>query len=153
MTTSGKLGVVWETSDPAKEYVVEYRLKGTGEWLATSALTGNYGILNASFNVGDVVEARIKALASSVKDESQWSDVVEYTIAAPVAEYTVRVVENKVGSNTVDRIERRFLRLVGDRLERRFRSINLVQDGYEADLLAHLHERGRLPTDRLRRLS
>ena len=101
MTTSGKLGVVWETSDPAKEYVVEYRLKGTGEWLATSALTGNYGILNASFNVGDVVEARIKALASSVKDESQWSDVVEYTIAAPVAEYTVRVVENKVGSNTV----------------------------------------------------
>ncbi|MGN0911331.1 MAG: hypothetical protein ACI4NV_07965, partial [Thermoguttaceae bacterium] len=39
--------------------------------------------------------------ASSVKTESEWSDVVEYTIAAPIAEYSVSVVENKIGSNTV----------------------------------------------------
>ncbi len=73
--------VEWSTDDLAKEYVVEYRVKGDSEWTSTGALTGTFGyIAGSNFSNGDVVEVRISALASSVKNGSEWSDVSEYAI-------------------------------------------------------------------------
>ncbi|MDO5308288.1 MAG: choice-of-anchor Q domain-containing protein [Planctomycetia bacterium] len=82
--TDGSIVVTWETDDPAKEYVVQYRVKGATNWESTSALTGDFGsLVNANFKTGDVIEARIKALTSSTKNESGWSDIVSYEIVAP----------------------------------------------------------------------
>ena len=89
--------VEWATDDPAKEYVVEYRVKGTEEWTATSAFTGLSGALaESTFATGDVVEVRIKALTSSVKNESEWSDVAEYTIAEAPASFNVDTTETEL---------------------------------------------------------
>ena len=99
LSTDGAVVVAWSTDDPAKEYVVEYRVKGATQWRSTSALTGDFGRLEgASFNVGDVVEARIKAVASSVKNESGWSEIVEYAIEAPTPSYNTNVTERSVGT-------------------------------------------------------
>ena len=97
--------VAWTTDDPAKEYVVEYRVKGTSKWQSTGSLTGTFGTLvDANFKVGDVVQARIKALTSSTKNESAWSSVVEYEIAAPTPSYNVSINENALGSYHVANI-------------------------------------------------
>ncbi len=99
VSTTGDLVVAWETDDPAKEYVVEYRVQGETEWNVTGALTGTYGELTgANFNVGDVVEARIKALSSSTKNESEWSEIVEHEIVAPVPSYNVSYTESTFGN-------------------------------------------------------
>ena len=91
--------VEWTTDDPAKEYVVEYRVKGASAWTDTGALTGVYGLINeAEFKTGDVVEVRIKALASSVKNESEWSEIAEYTIAEAPASFNVEVNGTNVGT-------------------------------------------------------
>lgn len=95
---NSNLVVEWTTTDPAKEYVVEYRVKGDANWTATAALTGTFGLINeAGWQTGDVVEVRIKALASSAKNESAWSDVAEYTIAEAPASFNVE--ENGVSMN------------------------------------------------------
>ncbi|MBR0225099.1 MAG: hypothetical protein IJL92_03470 [Thermoguttaceae bacterium] len=99
VSTSGDLVVAWSTDDPAKEYVVEYRVKGASSWSRTSALTGEFGAIeNAKFNIGDVVQARIKAATSSTKNESKWSEIVEYEIAAPTPSYNVTINENAIGA-------------------------------------------------------
>ncbi len=86
----GNVVVEWKTVDPAKEYVVEYRLKGSSKWNDTGALTDVHGLIrDASFETGDVVEVRIKALASSVKNESEWSGVAEHEIKAAPKSFNV----------------------------------------------------------------
>ena len=105
VASSGDMVVAWTTDDPAKEYVVEYRVKGTSKWQSTGSLTGTFGTLvDANFKVGDVVQARIKALTSSTKNESEWSSVVEYEIAAPTPSYNVSINENALGSYHVANI-------------------------------------------------
>ncbi|MBQ4204355.1 MAG: cadherin repeat domain-containing protein, partial [Thermoguttaceae bacterium] len=100
VASDGQVVVAWSVDDPAKEYVVQYRVKGAQEWKQTSALTGDFGkLVDAEFQPGDVVEARIKALASSVKNESDWSDVVEYEVAAPDPAYSVDFNERAVGES------------------------------------------------------
>ncbi len=50
----------------------------------------------STFATGDVVEVRIKALTSSVKNESEWSDVAEYTIAEAPASFNVDTTETEL---------------------------------------------------------
>ena len=81
---SGSVSVVveWTTADPAPEYVVEYRAKGSDGWTAVTAAGGTSVLIAKSvFNAGDSFEIRIKASASSVKNESEWSETVEYLLS------------------------------------------------------------------------
>ena len=87
--------VEWRTDDPAKEFAVEYRQKGTSRWTSSSALTSGSdfsgsGVLeDASFEPGTVLELRIRALASSNKNESEWSEIVERTVEAKPEPFNV----------------------------------------------------------------
>ena len=79
------LEVFWATDDPAKEYVVSYRV-GDGDWVETNALTGEHGTLEGDFNVGDVVQVRIRAVGGVDKNGSDWSEVETYVVTeAPKA--------------------------------------------------------------------
>lgn len=81
---SGSVSVVveWTTADPAPEYVVEYRAKGSDGWTAVTAAGGTSVLIaKSAFNAGDAFEIRVKASASSVKNESEWSETVEYLLS------------------------------------------------------------------------
>ena len=81
---SGSVSVVveWTIADPAPEYVVEYRAKGSDGWTAVTAAGGTSVLIaKPAFNAGDAFEIRVKASASSVKKESEWSETVEYLLS------------------------------------------------------------------------
>ena len=97
--SEGDVVVAWQTADPAKEYIVEYRVKGASQWQSTSALTGDFGKLSgANFKPGDQVEARIKAATSSSKNESEWSAIESATLDAPQPSYNTSVSSREVGA-------------------------------------------------------
>ncbi|MBP3558117.1 MAG: hypothetical protein J6K20_10525 [Thermoguttaceae bacterium] len=82
------LEVFWATGDPAKEYVVSYRV-GDGAWVETNALTGEHGTIEGDFNVGDVVQVRIRAVGGVDKNGSDWSEVETYVVAEPPKAFEV----------------------------------------------------------------
>ncbi|MBR4977198.1 MAG: hypothetical protein IKY61_09080, partial [Thermoguttaceae bacterium] len=82
------LEVFWTTGDPAKEYVVSYRV-GDGAWVETNALTSEHGTIEGDFNVGDVVQVRIRAVGSVDKNGSDWSAVETYVVAEPPKAFNV----------------------------------------------------------------
>ncbi|MBQ2789072.1 MAG: hypothetical protein IJE97_05490, partial [Thermoguttaceae bacterium] len=82
------LEVVWTTADPAKEYVVSYRV-GSGDWVETNALTGEFGRIEGDFNVGDVVQVRIRAVGGVDKNASEWSEAETYVVAEPPKAFNV----------------------------------------------------------------
>ena len=82
------LEVFWATGDPAKEYVVSYRV-GDGAWIETNALTGEHGTIEGDFNVGDVVQVRIRAVGGVDKNGSDWSEVETYVVAEPPKAFDV----------------------------------------------------------------
>ena len=95
---SGDLVVLWSTSDPAEKYEVEYRVKGSEEWTAAGSFATPFGALaGANFNVGDVVQARVKAVASESKAESDWSKVVQYEIVGERPACSVATSAQEVG--------------------------------------------------------
>ena len=95
---SGDLVVLWSTSDPAEKYEVEYRVKGSEEWTAAGSFATPFGALaGANFNVGDVVQARVKAVASESKAESDWSKVVQYEIVGTRPSFSAATNVQEVG--------------------------------------------------------
>ncbi|MBQ2790796.1 MAG: hypothetical protein IJE97_14265, partial [Thermoguttaceae bacterium] len=98
------LEVFWTTDDPAKEYVVSYRV-GAGAWIETNALTGEHGTIEGDFNVGDVVQVRIRAVGSVEKNGSDWSEAETRQVAEPPKAFDVATSgtgEGALVSLTVD---------------------------------------------------
>ncbi len=96
------LEVFWTTDDPAKEYVVSYRV-GNGAWVETNALTGEHGTIEGDFNVGDVVQIRIRAVGGVDKNGSDWSAVETYVVAEPPKAFDVATSgSNALVSLTID---------------------------------------------------
>ena len=95
---SGDLVVLWSTADPAEKYAVEYRLRGAENWTGVGYFTPQFAALpGANYGVGNVVQARVKAVASDAKGESAWSKVVQYEIVGERSSYTVATDVHEVG--------------------------------------------------------
>ncbi|MBQ2850082.1 MAG: hypothetical protein IJE77_06335, partial [Thermoguttaceae bacterium] len=88
VANNGALEVFWTTDDPAKEYVVSYRV-GNGAWVETNALTGEHGTIEGDFNVGEVVQVRIRAVGGVEKNGSDWSEIETYVVAEPPKAFDV----------------------------------------------------------------
>ena len=95
---SGELVLLWLTADPAEKYAVEYRLQGAEEWTGSGLFTTLFGALpSANYGVGNVVQARVRAVASDVKGASDWSKVVQYKISGERPSISVATNVQEVG--------------------------------------------------------
>ena len=95
---SGELVLMWSTADPAEKYAVEYRLQGAEEWTGSGLFATLFGALpSANYGVGNVVQARVRAVASDVKGASDWSKVVQYKISGERPSISVATNVREVG--------------------------------------------------------